>query len=211
MALDYKKECKHLYLPGKDPSIVQVPPMRFISVRGQGDPNAEGGEYQRAVELLYGVAYTIKMSKRGPHRIDGYFDFVVPPLEGLWWQEGICGFDSSRKEDFSWITLIRLPDFVSEAELAWAVEEAARKKRDKDFSSVELLDFEEGECVQAMHVGPYDTEPATVDAMDAYLAEHGYMNDFSDTRMHHEIYLSDPRRTAPERLKTVVRHPIRRM
>lgn len=203
LAFDYKKEFKELYQPKSNPVIVSVPSMNFIAVPGHGDPNEEGGEYQSAVELLYGVAYTIKMSKKGPHRIEGYFDYAVPPLEGL------CGFDYSRKEDFSWIALIRLPDFIAESDFAWAVEEATAKKK-KDFSAVEFLLIEEGECVQAMHIGPYDSEPATVAAMDAYIAENGYVNDFSGMRMHHEIYLSDPRRTAPEKLKTVIRHPVKK-
>lgn len=209
MAFDYKKEYKDLYQPKAKPSIVNVPPMSFIAVRGHGDPNVEGGEYQEAIELLYGIAYTLKMSKKGLHQIEGYFDYVVPPLEGLWRQDGVEGFDYAHKEDLNWISLIRLPDFVTEADFAWAVEEARAKKK-KDFSKVEFLTIEEGECVQAMHLGSYDNEPETVEAMDAYLAENGYVNDFSESRMHHEIYLSDPRRTAPEKLKTVIRHPVKK-
>lgn len=210
MALDFKKEYKEFYAPKARPQIVQVPVVNFIAVRGHGDPNVEGGEYQQALEQLYGIAYTIKMSKKGDHRIAGYFDYVVPPLEGFWWQDGIAGFDYAHKEDFSWISVIRLPDFVTEGDVTWAVSEATAKKR-KDFSKVEFLTLEEGECVQMLHVGPYDDEPETVAAMDAFIAENGYVNDFSDERMHHEIYLSDPRRANPEKMKTVVRHPVRRV
>ena len=209
MAFDYKKEYKEFYMPKKKPSIVTVPAMNFVAVRGKGDPNEEGGEYKAAMALLYGIAFTIKMSKMGDHRMEGYFDYVVPPLEGFWWQEGVSGIDYSRKADFQWISLIRLPDFVTKAEFDWAVEEATRKKK-MDFSKVEFLTYEEGLCVQCMHLGPYDEEPATVAMMDAFLAENGYENDISDSRYHHEIYLSDARKTAPEKLKTVIRHPIKK-
>ena len=209
MAFDYKKEYKEFYLPAKKPSIVTVPAMNFVAVRGAGDPNEEGGAYQQALELLYGLSYTIKMSKKGTHQIEGYFDYVVPPLEGFWWQEGLAGVDCAHKADFQWISCIRLPDFVTPDDFAWAQAEAARKKK-RDFSAVELLTLEEGLCVQCLHLGSYDDEPATVEAMHAFAASQGYELDFSDERRHHEIYLSDPRRTAPERLKTVVRHPVRR-
>ena len=209
MAFDYKKEYKEFYMPKGKPSIVTVPKMNFIAVRGQGDPNEEDGDYKAAIGLLYGIAFTIKMSKMGSRQIEGYFDFVVPPLEGFWRQDGIDGVDYSRKEDFQWISVIRLPDFVTEDDFRWAVEEATLKKS-QDFSKVEYLTIEEGLCVQCMHIGPYDDEPATVDLMDQYLKENGYENDFSDERWHHEIYLSDARKTAPEKLKTVIRHPIRK-
>lgn len=209
VAFDYKKEYKEYYLPPKKPGVVEVPEMAFLAVRGHGDPNEEGGAYKDALEMLYGVAYTIKMSKKGDHRIEGYFDFVVPPLEGFWWQDGVLGVDYARKEDFNWISAIRVPDFVTRSEFEWAVEEATAKK-ERDFSQVELLTIEEGLCVQCLHVGPYDDEPATVEAMRAFAEESGYVEDFSDERMHHEIYLNDARRTAPEKLKTVIRHPVRR-
>lgn len=209
MAFDYKKEYKEFYMPRGKPSIVTVPKMNFIAVRGQGDPNAEDGDYKEAIGLLYGIAFTIKMSKMGSRQIEGYFDFVVPPLEGFWRQDGIDGVDYSRKEDFQWISVIRLPDFVTEEDFRWAVEEATLKKS-QDFSKVEFMTIEEGLCVQCMHIGPYDDEPATVALMDQYLKENGYENDFSDSRQHHEIYLSDARRVAPEKLKTVIRHPIRK-
>ena len=172
MALDYKKEYKEFYMPKNKPSIVDVPKMNYIAVRGKGDPNAEGGEYKQAVGLLYGIAYTIRMSKKTDHQIDGFFDYVVPPLEGFWWQEGINGMDYSRKGELCWISLIRLPDFVTKADLEWAVEEAARKKKN-DFSKVEFLTYQEGLCVQCMHIGPYDNEPATVELMDSYAQENG--------------------------------------
>ena len=209
VAFDYKKEYKEYYLPPKKPGVVEVPEMAFLAVRGHGDPNEEGGAYKDALEMLYGVAYTIKMSKKGDHRIEGYFDFVVPPLEGFWWQDGVLGVDYARKEDFNWISAIRVPDFVTRSEFEWAVEEATAKKK-RDFSQVDLLTIEEGLCVQCLHVGPYDDEPATVEAMRAFAEESGYVEDFSDERMHHEIYLNDARRTAPEKLKTVIRHPVRR-
>ena len=207
VAFDYKKEYKEYYLPPKKPGVVEVPEMAFLAVRGHGDPNEEGGAYKDALEMLYGVAYTIKMSKKGDHRIEGYFDFVVPPLEGFWWQDGVLGVDYARKEDFNWISAIRVPDFVTRSEFEWAVEEATAKKK-RDFSQVELLTIEEGLCVQCLHVGPYDDEPATVEAMRAFAEESGYAEDFSDERLHHEIYLNDARRTAPEKLKTVIRHPV---
>ena len=208
MAFDYKKEYREFYMPKAKPEIVSVPAMNYIAVRGKGDPNDENGEYQKAIGMLYTVAYTIKMSKKGDHRIEGYFDYVVPPLEGFWWQEGIEGVDYSNKNGFQWISVIRLPDFVKQDDLKWAVEEASVKKK-TDLSQVEFLSLDEGLCVQCMHTGPYDDEPATVEAMDRFLAENGYENDLSDERRHHEIYLTDARRTAPEKLKTVIRHPVR--
>lgn len=168
MAFDFKKECKELYKPASKPSIVTVPPMSYVAVRGKGDPNTEGGEYQNALPLLYGIAYTVKMSKKGSRSIEGYFDFVVPPLEGFWWQESPSGgIDYVRKDNFNFISCIRLPDFVTRDDFDWAVAEATTKKK-LDFSAVELLKVDEGLCVQCMHTGPYDNEPATVDAMHEY-------------------------------------------
>ena len=209
MAFDFKREYKEFYLPKDTPSIVTVPSMNYLAVRGQGDPNEEGGAYQRAIGLLYGVAYTIKMSKKGDHRIEGYFDYVVPPLEGFWRQEGVLGIDYAHKEKFQWISVIRLPDFVTRADFDWAVQEAANKKK-TDFSSVEFWTYDEGLCVQCMHTGPYDDEPATVERMHRFLEEQGFAPDITDQRLHHEIYLSDARKTPPEKLKTVIRHPIKR-
>ena len=209
MAFDFKKEYKEFYMPEKKPSIVMVPSMNYIGVRGQGDPNEEEGEYKQSIGLLYGIAYTIKMSKKGDHQMDGYFDFVVPPLEGFWWQDGVKGVDYSRKEDFRWISLIRLPDFVTRDEYQWAVEEGTRKKK-KDFSKVEFLSIDEGLCVQCMHIGPYDAEPETVARMHEFIDQQGYTLDITDERHHHEIYLSDARKVAPEKLKTVIRHPIKK-
>ena len=210
MAFDYKKEYKEFYMPKNKPSIVTVTKMNYIAVRGKGDPNAENSEYKRSIGLLYGIAFTIKMSKMGDHRIDGYFDFVVPPLEGFWWQDGISGIDYSHKENFNFISVIRLPDFVTEEDFKWAVEEATRKKK-TDFSDVEFFSYDEGLCVQCMHIGPYDDEPATVEKMHEYMESEGYTLDISDKRMHHEIYLSDVRKVAPEKLKTVIRHPVRKV
>ena len=208
MAFDYKKEYKEYYMPKNRPEIVNVPQMNYIAVRGMGDPNEEGGAYKAAIGLLYGIAFTIKMSKKGAHKIEGYFDYVVPPLEGFWWQEGIEGIDYTKKDQFQWISVIRLPDFVTKADFDWAIAEATSKKK-MDFSQVEFWTVEEGMCVQCMHIGSYDEEPATIEKMDQYLLENGYENDFSNGRLHHEIYLSDARRVAPERRKTVIRHPIR--
>lgn len=209
MAFDYKKEYQEFYMPKSKPSIVTVPEVNYIAVRGQGDPNPEDSDYKKAINLLYGVAFTIKMSKKGSHQIEGYFDYVVPPLEGFWWQDDVIGVDYAHKEGFNWISVIRLPDFVTRDDFKWAVEEATRKKK-QDFSKVEFLTYEEGLCVQCMHIGPYDDEPATVQMMHEYMEEEGYVLDITDQRLHHEIYLSDARKVAPERLKTVIRHPIRK-
>ena len=209
MAFDYKKEYREYYLPKTKPEIVDVPEMNFIAVSGKGDPNQPDGAYKKAVGMLYTIAYTIKMSRKTDHRIEGYFDYVVPPLEGFWRQEGREGMDYSHKEDFIWTSVIRLPDFVTEADFRWAVQEAERKKH-MDLSKAEFLRIREGLCVQCMHIGPYDDEPETVSKMDRFLEENGYENDFSEERIHHEIYLSDVTRTAPAKLKTVIRHPVRR-
>ena len=209
MAFDYKKEYKEFYMPKGKPSIVTVPKVNYIAVRGRGDPNKEDGEYKAAIELLYAVAYTIKMSKHGDRQIEGYFDYVVPPLEGFWWQDGVDGVDYSHKEAFNWISAIRLPDFVTEEDFRWAVDEAAKKKK-QDFSKAEFLTVEEGLCVQCMHIGSYDDEPATVSRMHEYMEQQGCILDLTDKRLHHEIYLSDARKTAPEKLKTVIRHPIKK-
>ena len=208
MAFDFKKEYKEFYLPKNKPEILTVPPMNYVAVRGKGDPNVEGGAYKQSIAILYAVAYTIKMSKMGEHRIEGYFDYVVPPLEGFWWQEGVNGVDYSNKSSFQWVSAIRLPDFVTEKDLKWAVEEASRKKK-MDCSSAEFYQVKEGLCVQMMHVGPYDDEPASIALMDNYIMENGYENDMAGTRRHHEIYLSDARKVKPERLRTVIRHPVK--
>ncbi len=209
MAFDFKKEYKEFYLPKNKPEIITVPPMNYVAVRGQGDPNEEGGAYKQAIAILYAVAYTLKMSKMGEHRIEGYFDFVVPPLEGFWRQEGIPGVDYANKAAFHWISVLRLPDFVTAEELRWAADEAKRKKG-LNCAAAEYLTVDEGLCVQMLHVGPYDDEPASLERMDAFVREQGCENDLSGTRLHHEIYLSDPRKTAPEKRRTVLRHPIRR-
>ena len=208
MAFDFKKEYKEFYMPKNKPSIVEIPAMNYIAVRGKGDPNAEDGDYKKAIGLLYGIAFTIKMSKKGDHRIEGYFDYVVPPLEGFWWQDGVAGVDYSHKETFNWIAVIRLPDFVTEEDFRWAIQEATEKKK-QDFSGVEFLTVEEGLCVQCMHIGSYDDEPATVQLMHEFMEQEGYALDITDKRLHHEIYLSDARKVAPEKLKTVIRHPVK--
>ena len=208
MAFDYKKEYKEFYMLKCKPEIVNVPAMNFIAVKGCGNPNEEDGAYKKAIGLLYGIAYTIKMSKKGEYQIEGYFEYVVPPLEGFWWQEGIEGFDYTRKDDFCWISVIRLPDFVTKEDFEWAIETATQRKKE-EFSKVEFLTIEEGLCVQCMHIGAFDDEPTTVKLIDEYIGEQGYENDFSKVRLHHEIYLSDTRKVATEKWKTVIRHPIK--
>ena len=209
MPFDFKKEYKEFYLPANKPGIVEVPAANYLAVRGQGDPNSEEGEYKQAIGLLYGMAYTIKMSKKGSRQIEGFYDFVVPPLEGFWWQEGIEGVDYAHKENFRWISVIRLPEFVTEADFAWVKEEATRKKK-LDFSKVEFFTYDEGLCVQCLHNGSYDNEPATVALMHEYMKKQGYVLDINEIRMHHEIYLSDARKVEAAKLKTVIRHPIRK-
>lgn len=209
MAFDFKKEYKEFYLPPERPEIVTVPRASYIAVRGSGDPNAPDGEYQRAIGVLYAVAYTLKMSYKTDHRIEGFFEYVVPPLEGFWWQEGMSGMDYKNKAALQWISVIRLPDFVTKTDFDWAVETASRKKK-LDCSKAEFLTVEEGLCVQIMHVGPFDDEPRSVALMDEFIRQNGYENDLSAERLHHEIYLSDARKVAPEKWRTVIRHPIRR-
>ena len=210
MAFDFKKEFKDFYMPGDRPEIVTVPRMNYIAVSGEGDPNEEGGAYKAAVGVLYALAYTLKMSYKSDYRIEGFFEYVVPPLEGFWRQEGVEGIDCGDKAAFQWFSVIRLPDFVTEKDLDWAKESCLRKKK-LDCSAAEFWTLDEGLCVQILHVGPYDTEPASVARMDEYLREQGFENDFSDGRLHHEIYLSDPRKAPPEKWRTVIRHPIRRL
>ena len=209
MAFDFKKEYKEFYSPKNKPEIVKVPPAIYISVKGVGDPNEEGGAYQQAIGVLYAVAYTLKMSYKTDYKIEGFFEYVVPPLEGFWGQNGICGIDYSDKSTFHWISVIRLPDFVSKEDFEWAVKTAEKKKK-IDCSSAEFLTVDEGLCVQIMHTGPFDEEPATVALMDEYIEKNGYVNNFTDKRLHHEIYMSDARKVAPEKWKTVIRHPIRK-
>lgn len=208
MAFDFKKEYKEFYMSKSVPEIVTVPKANYIAVRGIGDPNQEGGAYQNAVSILYAVAYTLKMSYKTDYRIEGFFEYVVPPLEGFWWQEGVDGIDYGDKSTFHWISVIRLPEFVTKKDFDWAVEEAARKKK-LNCSLAEFLTIEEGLCVQIMHIGPFDHEPSTVALMDQYIAENGYANDMNENRLHHEIHLSDARKAAPEKWKTIIRHPIR--
>ena len=209
MAFDYKKEYKEFYLPPAKPGLVEIPSMNFLAVRGQGDPNREDGEYKAAMGLLYAIAFTVKMSKLGSHHMEGYFDYVVPPLEGFWWDKDGGAVDYGRKEDFRWISLIRLPDFVTLSEFDWATAEATAKKK-QDFSKVEFFPYEEGLCVQCMHLGSYDDEPATLRAMEDFAAGEGYVPDLGPKRYHHEIYLSDARKVPPARRKTVLRVPVKK-
>lgn len=209
MAFDFKKEYKEFYMPKSKPEIVTIPKANYIAVRGKGNPNEEGGAYQRAISVLYAVAYTLKMSYKTDYKIKGFFEYVVPPLEGFWWQDDMKGFDYSNKDTLNWISVIRLPDFITKDNFNWAVETAAKKKK-LDCSSAEFITIDEGLCVQVMHIGPFDDEPESVAKMDAYLVENGYENDLTDTRLHHEIYMSDARKVAPEKWKTVIRHPVKK-
>ncbi len=208
MAFDFKKEFKEFYLPKNRPEIITVPKMNYIAVRGNGNPNEEDGAYKKALEVLYAVSYTLKMSYKSDYKIEGFFEYVVPPLEGFWWQDGKNGIDYSEKSKFNWISVIRLPDFIKKENFGWAVDTASKKKK-IDCGIAEFISIDEGLCVQIMHNGPYDDEPATIKLMDDFIHENGYENDINEVRLHHEIYLSDPRKTAPEKLKTVIRHPIR--
>ena len=210
MAFDFKKEYKEFYMPKNQPQIVTVPPMKYIAVRGSGNPNEKDGDYQKAIGVLYAIAYTLKMSYKGDYKIEGFFEYVVPPLEGFWWQEKEVGIDYSRKDAFQWISVIRLPDFVAQKDFEWAVAQVWEKKK-LDCSKAEYLLIDEGLCVQIMHIGSYDDEPATVAIMDEYLLKNGYENDINSSRRHHEIYFSDARKTAPEKWKTVIRHPIKKL
>ena len=207
MTFDFKKEYKEYYQPKKKPEIINIPSFNFIAVRGKGNPNEENGMYQQAISALYAVAYTLKMSYKTDYKIEGFYEYVVPPLEGFWWQEDEKNIDYLHKEKFRWISVIRLPDFISKNDFDWAVEKASTKKK-IDCTKVEFFTFEEGLCVQMMHYGSFDEEEATVEIMNQYLQEKGYRNDFNNSRLHHEIYLSDARKVAPEKWKTVIRHPI---
>ena len=209
MAFDFKKEYKELYKPGKKPEIVNVPKANYIAVSGKGNPNIEGGEYQQAIGVLYAISYTLKMSYKTDYKIEGFFEYVVPPLEGFWWQENIDGVDYGNKDSFNWISVIRLPDFVTFEDFMWAREVATKKKK-IDCNKAEFLTIDEGLCVQIMHTGPFDNEPESVAAMDAFLEENGYENDINEVRLHHEIYMSDARKIPSEKWKTIIRHPIRR-
>lgn len=210
MAFDFKKEYKEFYMPKNVPEIVNVPKMNYIAVRGKGNPNREGGEYQQAISVLYAVAYTLKMSYKTDYKIEGFFEYVVPPLEGFWWQEDMDGVDYGNKDSFHWISVIRLPDFVTRKDFNWAVEMAARKKK-LDCSKAEFLTIEEGLCVQIMHIGSFDDEPESVALMDDFLKEQGYVNDINEKRLHHEIYLSDAKKVVPEKRKTIIRHPVKKL
>lgn len=209
MAFDYKKEYKEFYMPKNKPTIVKIPKTNYIAVRGKGDPNDENGEYQTTISLLYGIAYTIKMSYKGTYKIDGFFEYVVPPLEGFWWLDGIAGMDYNQKDKMNFISIIRLPDFVTKKDFDWAIEEVTKKKK-QDFSKVEFLTYDEGLCVQCMHIGSFDDEPTTVELIHKHMIENGYELDITNDRYHHEIYLSDPRKCDVNKLKTVIRHPIKK-
>lgn len=206
---DYKKQQKNLYIPGKKPYIVEVPKMTFIMIDGSGNPNTSE-TYQAALETLYGLSFTIKMSKMNGSQPDGYFEYVVPPLEGLWWTYGIAfdGINVTDKDSFCWTSMIRQPEFVTREVFERAKDTLSKKKPNLNLSAARLEVFEEGLCAQIMHIGPYDDEPATIVKLEQFISEQGYTLDINEERKHHEIYLSDPRRTAAEKLRTVIRHPI---
>ena len=228
MAFDFKKEYKEFYMPKNKPEIVKIPPMNYVAVRGKGNPNVECGDYQQAISILYAVAYTLKMSYKTDYKIEGFYEYVVPPLEGFWWQgeqhpvdaemrtdrtdrrENVKGIDYSNKDTFNWISVIRLPDFITKKDFAWAVQTATKKKK-IDCSPAEFLTIDVGLCVQIMHQGSFDSEPATVALLEDYLKEQGYENNINEQRLHHEIYMSDARKVAPEKWKTVIRHPIKKV
>lgn len=209
MTFDFKKEYKDIYLPSTNPTIISIPPMNYLAVRGKGNPNEENSEYKKSIELLYIIAYTIKMSYKTNYKIKDYFEYVVPPLEGFWWQNGNNTIDYNQKDEFNFISVIRLPEFVTKKDFSWAINEATKKKK-LDFSKVEFMTYDEGICVQCMHLGAYDDEPITIKKMDDYMISNGYELDISDQRMHHEIYLSDPRKSEASKWKTVIRHPIKK-
>lgn len=208
MSFDFKKEYKSLYMPNTNPSIITVPTINYVAVRGTGNPNEQGGEYSQAVGLLYALSYTIKISYKNGLAFDGFYEYTVPPLEGFWWQDGVNGIDYSRKNEFNWISIIRLPDFITRSDFKRAVDFAADKKK-KDFSKLEFLTVNEGLCVQCMHIGSYDTEPQTLAKINDFLSTNGYVDDLNLNRLHHEIYISDPNKCAADKLKTVIRHPIK--
>ena len=206
--MDYKKEYKDLYLPKTEPSIIKIPEMVFVAVDGKGDPNETDGEYKDALEVIYGIQYTIKMSKKGASVPNGYFDYVVPPLEGLWWTME-KKIDIKNKAKFNWISMIRLPEYVNKEVFKWACEEASKKKK-LNTEKAYLLKITEGLCVQCMHIGSYDNEPKTLALIDDYINKNNLVNDINDKRRHHEIYLSDPRKVEPSKLKTVLRIPVKK-
>ena len=208
-SFDFKKEYKDLYLPKTEPQRIVVPEMDFITVAGRGDPNDESGDYKKALEILYALSYAIKMSKMGQNKIDGYFEYVVAPLEGFWWTDGSFEqFDINDKANFYFISAIRQPVFVTDGIFEWAREEALRKKG-IDASGAKFEKIDEGLCVQCMHIGPYDDEKRTLEKIDVYIEENGLSKDLSKTRLHHEIYFGDPRKIDPSKLKTVIRIPVK--
>ncbi len=209
MAYDFKKEQKEIYRPGNKPCIIELPKMNYIAVKGKGNPNEEDGEYKKAIGMLYPIAYTLRMSYKTDYKIDGYFEYVVPPLEGFWWIKDLKGMDITRKDELEWISVLRLPDFVTEEHFNWAKEQVITKKN-INCSKVNFFAYDEGLCVQAMHTGHFDSEIETVEMMNKFLKENGYEEDFESGRMHHEIYITDIRKSAPDKWKTVIRHPIKK-
>ena len=209
MTFDYKKEYKEYYLPKNKPVLVSIPTMNYIAINGHGDPNDEKGEYKDALSLLYSIAFTLKMSYKTDYHIEGYFSYVVPPLEGLWWQNNSNTIDYQHKEDFNWISMIRLPDFITKKDVDWAITTANAKKQ-KSHSQVYFFTLEEGLCVQCMHRGNFDDEPATLELIHSYIDNNDLLTDISESRRHHEIYLSDPRKCKAENIKTVLRIPVRK-
>ncbi len=209
--LDYKKAYKDLYQPPAKPSVIEVPEMIFIAVDGEGNPNTCAA-YKEALEILYGLSFTVKMSKMNGTQPEGYFEYVVPPLEGLWYCDEIYfnGLNVTDKDKFRWTSMIRQPEFVTE-EVFYAAKETLNKKKPAlDLSKIRYMKLTEGLCVQIMHIGSYDSEQESIEKISEFISRNGYKEDFSDGRFHHEIYLSDPRKCAPERLRTVIRHPVKK-
>ena len=211
MAFDFKKEYKEFYMPKNRPEIVTVPKANYIAVRGKGNPNEIDGAYQQAISILYAVAYTLKMSYKTEHKIEGFFEYVVPPLEGFWWtEEGGHDLLSVPRSTWRWTSALRAPEYATPQVLHWALEECARKKPGVDLSGVRLETVTEGLCVQCLHVGPYDAETAAMERMMAFAGEQGLRPSDDPARRHHEIYLGDPRRVPPEKWRTILRLPVER-
>ncbi len=206
MTIDFKKTDKNLYLPKDKPMIIDVPEMLFIMIDGKGDPN-NNQSYNEAVEILYGLSYTIKMSIKKGINIPGFYDYVVPPLEGLWWiEEG--EFDLKFRDNWLWTSMIRQPEFVTQDVFQWAVDSFHKKKPDLQVERAKLKTFSEGLCVQMMHIGLYADEPVTLEIMKEFMYSNNLVDETGNKRKHHEIYLSDPNKTEPNSLKTVLRHPV---
>lgn len=209
-AFDFKKEYKAIYQPKQIPSILEIGEMTYMMVDGKGNPNTSEA-YQEAIELLYGIAYGIKMSKKQEVQPKGYFDFVVPPLEGFWDIEP-SAFDGEYildKNKLTWTSMIRVPDFVTQEVFEEQKQKILKKKPHLSPEKIYRKVIAEGLCVQILHVGSYDDEARSIKKIDEFAEDQGYAMDITETRRHHEIYLSDYRKTEASKLKTIIRHPIK--